>query len=140
MKNRTFEKIKTELDKCILLCKNCHNELHYLENEKIKSDFSVNIKFVKKCRCIVCNKEYVIKDKEQKYCSKQCASSALRKTVRPTEEKLKDMVWRMPTTKIAKIFGVSDKAIEKWCRTYKIEKPQRGYWQKKDNHLIEQRA
>lgn len=24
----TFEKLKNELDKCILLCKNCHSELH----------------------------------------------------------------------------------------------------------------
>jgi hypothetical protein len=40
-------------------------------------------------------------------------------------------VWEKPTTQIAKDFGVSDKAIEKWCKTYGIEKPARGYWVKK---------
>ena len=28
-KNKSFKNIKDELDKCILLCKNCHAELHF---------------------------------------------------------------------------------------------------------------
>ena len=34
-KKYSFEKLKSELDKCILLCGNCHAELHYEENIKI---------------------------------------------------------------------------------------------------------
>lgn len=30
---KSFERIKPELDKCILLCGNCHNELHYAEDQ-----------------------------------------------------------------------------------------------------------
>lgn len=42
------------------------------------------------------------------------------------------MIWEKPTTHIAKDFGVSGKAIEKWCKTYGISKPPRGYWNKQN--------
>lgn len=29
MRSWTFERIKKELDKCMLVCKNCHGEIHY---------------------------------------------------------------------------------------------------------------
>jgi hypothetical protein len=29
MRNWTFERIKEELDKCQLVCRNCHSEIHY---------------------------------------------------------------------------------------------------------------
>jgi len=53
-----------------------------------------------------------------------------RKVVRPTKEELLSLVWKMPTTILAKQFNVSDKAIEKWCKCYNIPKPPRGYWQR----------
>ncbi len=53
-----------------------------------------------------------------------------RKVIRPSKEELFKLVWEKPTTLIAKDFGVSDKAIEKWVRSYDLEKPPRGYWAK----------
>lgn len=53
-----------------------------------------------------------------------------RKVERPNAEELHKLVWSEPTTEIAKKFGVSDKAIEKWCKIYNIDKPPRGYWMK----------
>lgn len=29
MRSWTFERVKQELDKCILVCRNCHGEIHY---------------------------------------------------------------------------------------------------------------
>jgi hypothetical protein len=53
-----------------------------------------------------------------------------RKVVRPSSENLKKMLWEIPTTSIAKQYGVSDNAVAKWAKSYKLNKPPRGYWQK----------
>ncbi|MEH1802327.1 MAG: group I intron-associated PD-(D/E)XK endonuclease [Nostoc sp.] len=53
-----------------------------------------------------------------------------RKVERPSKEELHELVWTKPTAHIAQDFGVSDKAVEKWCKAYEIEKPPRGYWAK----------
>lgn len=55
---------------------------------------------------------------------------------KPSKEELEKLVWSIPTIEIAKCFGVSDKAINKWCKSYNINKPGRGYWtkQKYENH------
>lgn len=53
-----------------------------------------------------------------------------RKVIRPSAEELYKLLWSLPTQQIAKQFGVSDKAIEKWAKIYKLAKPARGYWSK----------
>lgn len=60
-----------------------------------------------------------------------------RKVERPSKEDLAILVWEKPTAQIAKDFGVSDKAVEKWCKSYGIEKPPRGYWIKKAHGKLE---
>jgi len=45
-------------------------------------------------------------------------------------DELKKLVWEMPTTKVAELFGVSDVAVGKRCKKYGIKKPPRGYWAK----------
>lgn len=53
---------------------------------------------------------------------------------KPNKDYLKELIWNMPTTKIAKLYNVSDKAVEKWCKKYEISKPPRGYWAKQKSH------
>jgi hypothetical protein len=65
-------------------------------------------------------------------CRKKQPKLHHRKVERPSKEELEKMIWTKPTTHIAKDFGVSDKAVEKWCKSYGIEKPPRGYWAKKN--------
>jgi hypothetical protein len=82
-----------------------------------------------KKKCLVCNEE--VKDNCNDYCSQECAHIAQRRVEHPSLERLKELIWSMPTLKVAKIFGVSDKTIQNWCDNYGIEKPPRGYWAKK---------
>ena|SRR5260221_472676 len=51
-----------------------------------------------------------------------------RKVSRPSKEELTKLLWEIPTLQLAKQFGVSDKAIEKWSKAYGISKPPRGHW------------
>ena len=48
----------------------------------------------------------------------------------PSKEELQNLLWEKPKTKIAEQYGVSDSAVEKWCKKYEVEKPPRGYWLK----------
>ena len=68
----------------------------------------------------------------------KCVGKAHRKTEHPTPEKLKELVWSMPTTHVATMFGVTDKAVDKWCELANIDKPPRGYWSKKRSEKMHQ--
>lgn len=53
-----------------------------------------------------------------------------RRVVRPIKSELEHLVWTIPTSAVATKYGVSDKAVSKWCMFYGISKPPRGYWSK----------
>lgn len=99
------------------LCPNCHSQTPNFYHTKLQY-------------FCACGKPIT---KKAKLCHK-CASSKprplLRKVERPNKETLEKLVWEKPTTHIAKHFGVSDKAINKWCKNLNINKPPRGYWTK----------
>lgn len=58
----------------------------------------------------------------------------------PSEEELKNIIWKMPASKIGEIYKVSDKAVENWCKRYNIEKPPRGYWNKIKSGMTHEEA
>jgi predicted nucleic acid-binding Zn ribbon protein len=78
--------------------------------------------------CLICDKP--LYRNQEKTCSSECSQILSRRVERPTKDELYKLIWEMPTVKVAKKFKVSDKAIEKWCKSYGIEKPPRGYWAK----------
>lgn len=79
--------------------------------------------------CPRCQKSFTVSPsaEDQKYCSPKCANHA-RRLFEISAAELEELVWQMPTTRVAELFSVSDKAIEKRCKRLGISKPPRGYW------------
>lgn len=100
------------------LCPNCHS-------------LTPNFYHTKRQTFCACGKPKTHKGKQCRSCANKNNHSpklTLRKVVRPTKEELAKLLWEQPTTKIAESLGVTDKAISKWCKSYGLTKPPRGYW------------
>jgi hypothetical protein len=136
---RNYDFIVRELNNCIMVCGNCHSEIH--DNLIDVSNICCNINFVlikeyyilqKKVKvniCKLCGIEFSHKNPKKLYCSKKCFNLHNVKD-KPDKDLLKKLIWSIPTTHIAKQYNVSDKAVSGWCKKYKIYKPSRGYWSK----------
>lgn len=101
------------LENLRLLCPNCNSQTTTFagrSQKKVKTCGCGRQIHSKSMQCLICTR--------RKY----------RKVERPTAEELREMLWEKPTSQIAKQFGVSDKAVEKWAKAYNLSKPPRGYW------------
>ena len=67
--------------------------------------------------CQICGIQ--IKDKASKYCI-PCGHKIQQKCERPSREEFKKMIRTETFVSIAEKFGVSDKAISKWCVAYNL--------------------
>jgi len=134
-----------------IICPHCHSQTKNFRgrnkrtNKPNKSQIECNIKTTLKDiakrpqqpqkktvdKCPQCKELFKPNAPKQKFCSNECGTKSQRRVERPSKEELKELVWEYPTSKLGKIFNVSDKAVEKWCKRYDISKPSRGYWAKK---------
>ena len=142
------------LENLVILCPNCHAltsnhraknrslardshaegfpEFDHLQSEDFSSDdpetesvASANwarraskIKF-----CLSCQRSIRI---SSSYC-KNCLPRTTKITW-PLPSEMEQLVWSIPSSVLAVKLGVSDKAIEKYCKKHNIDKPPRGYW------------
>lgn len=102
----SWDKVKKELDKCILLCSNCHRKRHFKEESFPDKKYDDTPKLCK------CGKRIVRK-------SKNCNSCTNRSKINwPTSSQLKFELSSKSYVQLAKELGVSDNAIRKRLKSH----------------------
>ena len=119
---RGWDRIRNEIQKCLLLCSNCHREVHngviHVSYEKLIKDVKNNIKeFVvetkpKQFFCEDCGCEI---SKYGKKC-KECNDKSRRKVERPSIEVLKERIKTIGIMGTSREYGVSHTTIGKWLK------------------------
>ena len=118
----SLEQDINELKKCLLVCANCHREIHqedspYTQEELFSKQIFIEEELEKeqnhKYYCIDCGKE-VSSNKHQRCLA--CHKEYIKSKVKPPREELKKLIRDLPFTKIGEMFGVSNNAVVKWCK------------------------
>jgi hypothetical protein len=129
---KPWDQVIQELSKCIIVCKNCHAEIHNPNmsiadveqlttsaNSMLEKSRYATERFLKptgKCAYHSCDNNVFA----TKYCSHECASLSQRKVVRPSKKELQNQLESDSIVKIGKRYGVSDNSVRKWMKAYQI--------------------
>jgi predicted nucleic acid-binding Zn ribbon protein len=122
-----WNSIVGELRKCVMLCSNCHSEVHegitkipkdvarfdeqyadYKEMERLERLREMETP------CGVCGTPFY--NSRGKYCSQKCAKIASRRVVRPSREELEAMLKIKSVNQVAKDYNVTWHAVKKWLK------------------------
>ena len=140
-----WKRLVPELDKCSLLCANCHREEHdalrasRLEEQKRLAREQCQPKNPSVLiPCPQCGKEFSlahckVEVRENPCCSCECSAKNQEKVIWPPSDLLRVMVWKKPVLQVAKDLGVSDAAVKKRCKRLGIPTPPRGYWAQQES-------
>lgn len=118
----------TEAKKCLLVCANCHREIHdgfyndvnLFDYQKINNQIEIEkLSISKNLFCKDCGVQITIYSKSG-YCNSCAQKHRAKVQNKPSREELKSLIRTLPFLKIATIYNVSDNAIRKWCDKYSL--------------------
>lgn len=115
------DKQDNSIENLMIVSNHEHALLHSLGNKG-------NSKKIIECK--VCGNTFSGYKHKSKYCSLKCLGISNRKTEKPDKEYLKKLIVTKSFTDIGKMFGVSDNAVRKWCKSYGLP------YRKKDLKII----
>lgn len=123
---KKWELVVAELRKCILVCHNCHCEIHYgmtnpPNNATVFDEAYLNYKTEKNPECSECLYCGKLKPTYQKYCSYQCSSKAHYK-VDWDNINLEEELKTLSVVQLSEKLGCSDGAIHKRLRKIGFDK------------------
>ena len=122
--NRSWKSVRNELQKCVLVCANCHREIHcnIIDTTDLKSSLNEEralqidslLEQVKLKQIFYCSECGCEVSRGNNLCPK-CAAIKKRIVHRPNRTELKHLIREHSFVQIGKMFGVSDNTIRKWC-------------------------
>lgn len=126
---RSLEKILKEVNKCVMLCKNCHALLHAniivvdyskfdrtLINQRIKMLEEYNTESYS-IKCSECNKDLYGPTKSGM--CKECLINSNR-SKRPSPLELAKLVTETNFAEVGRMYNIKGNSVRKWCKNYDI--------------------
>lgn len=113
-----WELLLKEIEKCEILCANCHAIEHSNYNWTNKK----LIRITKKRKNILLSDRYIKKNKTE------TTKNRIKKSNLPDDETLQKLLFEYPSEQLAKQFNCSGSYLSKYCKKRNIKKPPRGYW------------